>query len=287
MGDERSPVPEQPSRSGLSRREFEEVIRRASELASKEPDAGTSLSESELFRIAEEVGLPEEHVRRALVEVRSETIPEGGIRALRGSPWIRASRVVPGSREELAESIDQFLVGGRLLHPVRKGNEYMVYWPSQDWASQIARTASSTGRKYYIASAKRVEVRLRPVHDKATWVEIAVDPGIRGDSVAGAILGGIGGGVGVGVGAGVALAAVGPLTLAVAASVVAGSLAAGGVTWLVGRSYRNQMERVRLELEGVLDQLERGETLEPPPPSWQRWVSRHFRGIAKELRRLE
>jgi hypothetical protein len=40
---------------------------------------------------------------------------------------------------------------------------------------------------------------------------------------------------------------------------------------------------VRTEIEGVLDTLERGASLEPPPPSWRRWVKRHFHGVARDL----
>ena len=57
---------------GLTRVEFDAVIRRAAELASSDPEAtDTALSEGELFRIAREVGLSEGHVRQALVEMRS------------------------------------------------------------------------------------------------------------------------------------------------------------------------------------------------------------------------
>ena len=46
-----------PNRS-LTRKQFDEVIRRAAELAASEPDGGEStLNEEELFRIAREVGL--------------------------------------------------------------------------------------------------------------------------------------------------------------------------------------------------------------------------------------
>ena len=37
------------------------------------------------------------------------------------------------------------------------------------------------------------------------------------------------------------------------------------------------------EVEGILDQLEMGESLEPPPPAWRQWVKRHFHGVARDL----
>ena len=43
------------------------------------------------------------------------------------------------------------------------------------------------------------------------------------------------------------------------------------------------MAEVRSEVEGVLDALETGASLEPPPPSWRRWVKRYFHGMAKDF----
>ena len=283
MEGDRSLVPDGRSRV-VSRKEFEEVIRRATELAAEEPDAGNAaLTEAEVIRIAQEVGLPTKYVERALSEVSgASTLPQG-LRALWSSPWVSASRVVPGDRDAVATRIDEFMVSGRLLHPVRQSPELLVYWPAVDWASQIARAASSTGKKYYVASAKRVEVALRPVTEDTTWVELRVDPGIRNDSLGGAVFGGGTLGVGAAVGVALLLLPAAPLVLGISAGVAAGAAVMGGTTVLVGRSYRGQMEKVRLEIQGVLDQLERGEIPAPPPSSWSRWVSRRFRGIAREI----
>jgi len=274
------------SSKGITRRDFEEVIRRATELAQDDGAASNpEISEAELFRIAAEVGLSEDHIRRALVEVRQAPPVPSGISSLWADPWISASRVVPGARDTVVKRIDDFLVSSRLLQQVRQGKDHMVYWPSEDWASQIARVASSTGKKYYIASAKRVEVTLKPVTDDSTWVELRVDPGIRNDNAAGAVVGGGTAGTLAGVGLAAFLLPAAPLIVGVAAGVAVGSLLLGGISWSVARSYRNQLERVKLEMEGVLDQLERGEIPEPPPPSWRKWVSRNFRGIAREISR--
>lgn len=266
----------------LTRGEFEEVIRLAAEMAIEEPEGG-ALSEAELYRIAGEVGLPEKHVRSALARVRSDGVATSGWRSLFGSPWIRASRVVPGIPKQVAEEVDGLLVGGRLLEPVRKTDDLMIYWPAVDWASSVARSASLSGRRYYVAAAKKVEVQLQPVTEESTWIEIAVEPGLKGENGAGAILGGLGGGGGIGFGAGAIVATMGPLGLAVAAGVGVGAIAAGGIAWAVARSHTKQMAQVRHEIEDILDRLERGESLEPPPPSWQRWVSRHFRGVARDV----
>ena len=275
-----------PRPGALTREEFEAVIRRATELAAGETDAASpQLSEAELFRIADEVGLTREHVQEALVQVRAEPPVPSGVRAFWSSPWLSASRVVPGDRETVATMLDEFLVSSRLLQQVRRSSDQMVYWPAEDWASQIARAASATGKKYYIASAKRVELTLRPVGVDSTWVEIRVDPGIRNDNAAGAVFGGGAAGVGLGVVTAAILLPAAPLALGIGAAVAVGGSAFGGIGWAISRSYRSQLEKVQLELEGVLDQLERGKMPEPPPSSWRRWVSRNFRGIAREITR--
>jgi len=273
-----------PSRS-LTRKEFDEVIRRAAEIAVSEPDGSDSgLTENDLFRIAQDVGLDEGHVRKALVEVRtSPPTGRGPVAALYGPNFVVASRVVPGDRDELARKIDEFMVAGQLLQAVRKGRSILLYRPAVDWASQIARAASSTSRKYYVASAKRVEVRFEDMEEGRTLVQIEVEPGTRDDYMAGGIIGGLGGGAGAGIGVGFALAAAGPALLGIAAGVAVGSAVLGGLCWVTGYYHKRRLLEVRAEIEGILDRLETGESLEPPPSSWRRWVRRHFHGVAKDL----
>jgi len=273
-----------PSRS-LTRKEFDEVIRRAAEIAVSEPEGGDSgLTEQDLFRIAQEVGLDERHVRKALVQVRSS--PPTGLNPVAGfygPSHVVASRVVPGDREELGRIIDEFMVAGQLLQAVRKGSSFLLYRPAVDWVSQIARAASSTSRKYYVASSKRVEVRFEAMEEGRTLVEIEVEPGTRNDYLAGGIIGGLGGGAGAGVGVGLAIAAAGPAVLGVAVGIAAGSAVLGGVCWITGFYHKRRLLEARAEVEGILDRLEVGESLEPPPSSWRRWVRRHFHGVAKDL----
>jgi hypothetical protein len=167
---------------------------------------------------------------------------------------------------------------------VRRGERDLQYQPAVDWVSQIARAASSTSRRYYVASAKSVDVRLDDAEPEGhTLVEIEVDPGTRGDSVVGAVMGGIFGGGGGGFLAGMAVSVVAPMAVAVVAGAAVAGGATAGLTWAVGRSHRKKLAEVRAEVEGILDRLETGESLEPPPPSWRRWVKRQFHGARKLL----
>ena len=273
-----------PSRS-LTRKDFDEVIRMAEEIAVSEPDGWDSgLTENDLFRIAQDVGLDHRLVRKALAEVRSSPpTARGPMNQLYGPNFVAASRVVPGDKEELGRKIDDFMVAGQLLQSVRRGPSLLLYRPAVDWASQIARAASSTSRKYYVASAKRVEVRLESLEEGRTLVQIEVEPGTRDDYMVGGIIGGLGGGAGAGIGVGFAVALAGPAALGVAAGVAIGSAVFGGLCWVTGYYHKRRLLEVRSEIEGILDRLEGGESLEPPPSSWRRWVRRHFHGVAKDL----
>jgi len=271
----------------LSRREFDAVIRRAAELASSDPEGSDALTESELYRIAGEVGLSDRHVHMALTEVRTGVTGGGAMDRVFGPAVVRASRRVPGTPGELAKTLDNFLVATQILQPVRRGPAVLQYRPAVDWASQLARAASLTSKKYYVASAKSVEVHLEKVDEERTLVEIIVEPGTRADAIAGA---GLGGGV-VGVGSGIALFAslmpVAPMALAAGVGIVAGGGLASVVGYAVGAAHKKKLKEVRDEVEGILDRLELDESLEPPPASWRRWVKRNFHGVARDLMSAE
>jgi hypothetical protein len=272
--------------ASLTRREFEAVIKRASELAASDSDGGEgTLDEAELFRIAREVGLPATHVRRALTEVRTADDPQGLIARWFGSLRVRVSRVVPGDRETLRDVMDEFLVAGHLLQPVRQGSDVLLYRPPVDWISSFARAGASMSQSVYWASAKEIEVRLKDVGDGATLVELDVDAGVRADYTGGALMGGLGTAAGVSFAVAAFFGSIIGLPVAGAWSVglVVGGAAALAVVRITGHYSRKRREEVRQELEGILDRLERGEDLSPPPASWRRWVKRQARRFKLEL----
>jgi hypothetical protein len=272
---------------GLTRTEFDAVIRRAAELASSDPEASEGgLTETELYRIAGEVGLDEAHVRRALVEVRSgpplEETGRGVIHRVFGPGVVRVSRVVPGTVEALSQKVDDYMVSTQLLQRVRRSHAVLQYRQAADWASQVARATGM--RKYFIASARSVEVQLDAIDSAHTSVTLTVEPGTRGNDVAGAIVGGAlasgAAGTGSAIGAAVLLAS-GAIPIAVGVAVATGVWSA--IFFGTGAAHRKKVDDVRTEAEGVLDALETGTSLEPPPPAWRNWVKRHLRGVARDI----
>ena len=261
----------------LTRQEFEAVMKRATELAASDPDSmdESTMDEAELLRIAQEVGIADKHVRRALVELRSADTPSGLVDRWYGTSKVRVSRSVPGTRKEIAATLDEYLVAGHLMQPVRRSPEYMLYRPAVDWLSNFARAGASMTVTVYWASAKEFEVRLQEIDEETTVVEFTVEPGIRGEYISGGIIGGLSAGGAAGFFTGLGLSAVGiasggmlPIAIAV------GGLTAGGVAWSTGHAARKKRAHVKQELEGILDALERGDELNPPPASWKRWVKR-------------
>lgn len=251
-------------------------------------DDGDTVAEADVYRIARDVGLPEVHVRTALAEMSSSTEVVPGAESVTwvdrfwGPETLRAARVVPGAPTALARKIDEYMVGGRLLQPVRRTPSFMQYRPAVDWMSQVARAASGTARRYYVASARSVEVHLQPVDEHRTHVALNVDAGIRGNYVSGGIIGGLGAGGGAGAGTFAALLAAG--TAPILAGVTIGAavvLPFYVVNRLTARAHREKLYEVQAELEGVLDLLEAGGAPEPPPPAWRKWIERRFHGARR------
>ncbi|MDT8368196.1 MAG: hypothetical protein RQ745_03240 [Longimicrobiales bacterium] len=277
---------------GVSRRHFDEVIRRATELAARDADGDPDelISEADLYRIAREVGLSEAHIREALSEVGhagavgSLPASTSWIDRFWGPETLRVTRVVPGTPRAVAEKLDEYMVGGRLLQPVRRTPHFLQYRPAVDWMSQVARAASGTARRYYVASARSVEVHLDPVDEHRTHVSLTVDAGIRNSYLSGGIAGGVSAGGAAGFGTFMLLMA-SSVPVAIAGALTGGVAVAGAfaVAKVMAHAHRGKVTDVQAELEGVLDLLEAGGQPEPPPPAWRKWIERRFHGARRLL----
>lgn len=269
--DERlaAPAPHTP----LTHAQLERVIRRASDLQFRASSSvAETLDASEVIRIGEEVGLEPRYVRQAVAEIQAEAlVPQaqedrGLGRRLGGSAIVRASRVVPGSRDEVERNLERYLKERELLKPVRSRTGRSLWEPAGGLLSSMRRVMDVGGHGYVLASAKRIQVAIEALEPGWSLVTLTADASNqRNEALAGGMTGlglaGIGTATGLIVATGgAALAIVGGVTL------FTGGLSLGVV---VGRRQtRKKRQQLELALHGVLDRLERGETLEPGGEPW-------------------
>jgi hypothetical protein len=273
----------------IDRSEFEQVIRRAAELTISDADADEQLSEDEVLRIATELGLPAHHVRRALFELPEIPVQPRWYDRYYGQPVLSAARVVPGPAGSTLRRIEEYLVTREYLQVVRRRGEHISFVPADDTISSLARAFFRPGGRHHIARASRVLLSAHALPDSATHVRLDLDLAEdRSRSVKGAASAGIAGGLLVGTGTAIAAMTLAPAMV----EPVAGALAfAGGMAATVAltfntaaRRFRQRALAAKLELAALLDRVEHGERLEPPPAPWRRRLQQRIFGPPPEER---
>lgn len=253
----------------LTRRDLEAVIRRAAELESSGGSAVPELSEDDVVRIAQEVGLSEANVRRALAEHSGDSevllAERGWISRLCGAGLVTASRTVSRSAEEVRAEIESHFQSNQSLQLIRRTQHTSLWEPDKSVIASVVRGLDVFGRGYKLAKRGRaVELRVIPLGDESCRVTLTSD---LGNERAGWFWG-------LGLGVGMPLSWVW-LGLIFGGGVIPDPwvLATPGIvasTVLLARAgYRRGVEKMRLVLEGLLDRLEHDEPLEPPRPSWR------------------
>jgi hypothetical protein len=257
----------------LNRAELDRVIRRAVELQLHEgSDEATeaTLSEEEVLRIGEEVGLGVVHVRRALGELRAEALvpalpaDEGPLGRFIGPGHVRAERAVTGSADQVEDRLVRWLTEAESLHVVRRRAGVSLLEPAEGFIAQLQRGLKWGGQRYELARARQVELSVQDLEDGFSLVTLTVDlTHIRLEQGAGSAAGFATGGAVVG--SVVTMAATAFPPVAVVACGLGGAVLAGAGGLAIGRTtYARQCERVELAAEGLLDRLERGELVKPP-----------------------
>ncbi|MEN9508254.1 MAG: hypothetical protein RLZZ621_817 [Gemmatimonadota bacterium] len=265
----------------------ERVLARASELqAAQEAEPGETISEERLLEIAREVGLDPAHMRQAIAEQRAQTIaplsdvsPDDGplLRAL-GPSVIGAQRTVPGSPLDLLDRLDAYLPQGERLARVRRTMERTWWEPRHDPFGNLIRGLGIGGRRYdfvrsdqLVATVTRLDDARCVLRLDSTW------HGARRIARTQAIT----------LSAGLALIALWFITSVLVlgfiippfsfitvglAALVAVALSAWH--WRKTRiQFRQQIERARVRIEALLDEIEH-ERLRPPPNVVERLLGR-------------
>lgn len=272
-GREDRSLPSRPGstdrRPGLDREELDRVIRRAVELqfAGAEDRDRQQLTDEEVIRIGREVGLEPRHVRRALGELRAESLvprdpePKDLASRLLGSARVVTSRVVPGQSEDVAKRLEEYLRVGESLRPVRKRGLRSRWEAERGIVAQLQRGLGWGGRTYELARTSSLEANVNDLEKGFSLVSLDAElSSVRAEQGWGWGLGlGLGSG---GAGLGIGLAVGFPWLVVPAAAVgLASSLP------VARRGVEKEAERIRTAMEGILDRLEAGEPLLAPAPS--------------------
>jgi hypothetical protein len=244
----------------LSSEELERVIRRAAELQTAREALPDTLDDEDLLQIGAEVGLHERHLRRALLEIRAEAMvpdaPEDQSIPHRiwGAAFVQASRVVPGSVEDVQDRLDEYLHSAESLRQVRGRSGVSVWEPASDLVSQLRRGLNLSGHGFMLAKARRIEVSIEPVETGRALVTLSADlRNQRAEHGGGWTFGAAMSTTGVTLP--LVLAAGWPVALVLP---LAAGVAFGGGTLLARRTLRSEREKVELAVQGLLDRLERG-----------------------------
>ncbi len=244
----------------LSSQELEAVIRRAVEIqsaATGAPDEG--ISEGEVLRIGQELGLDPAAVRRAVAEVRGRPPAETGpLAKAMGSALARSARTVRRPAAQVARVLEEYLCRCEYMVVQRRFPDRTRFVRDTGLAAGFGRMARSFGRNHQPLDLKELEVSVVPLDDGSCLVELTADfTGARAGFAAGGALGGgaVAGGLATAV---LATPLVDPLALL--------GLPVLAVSWLGMRGiYRAVRGGAQEKLESFLDRLEHDEVRLPPP----------------------
>jgi hypothetical protein len=284
------PAP-RPRPRAIARSEFEQVIRRAAELTLRDADADADeqLSEEEVLRIATELGLPAHHVRRALFELPELATSPRWYDRYFGPSIFSVGREVPGQPGPLLRRLEEYLVTREYLQIVRRRGDNLALIPADDTISSLARTFFRPGHRHHIAGATRVMVSAHALPDDGAHLRIDIDltadrsSGVKNGATVGIVGGAIVGALAAGLVGGFVppVAGVVPEVLAFGGGVAATFAASFSAA---AARFRRRAFAARLEVAGLLDRLEHGERLEPPPAPWRRRLQLRLFGSRAEPR---
>jgi hypothetical protein len=245
-----APKPPVPSRN-LTAPEFEAVVRRAVELQS-----GTSarteegVSETEVVRIGQELGLDPTTVRRAIAEVRIRPAEErGALESLVGPGTVRATRLVRRTATSTGSQLDRYLRETEFMVAQRRFADRTRYLRNASLAAGFGRFVRGLSRSHPPVDLKQLDVAISALDAESCLVEVSSDfGGVRTGLAAGVL------------GSGSALAGVGaafvwatPIAdpfMLLAAPVVAGSF------YGMRAIYRHMSRSLQDKLESLLDRVE-------------------------------
>lgn len=238
----------------LDRAALERIIQRAAELQTAERDLADELTPDQVLALGREVGIPEKHLQRALLEERTRLVtiePSGRWERIAGPAQAVAQRTVPGSAEPIEAGLVEWLEEREMLCVQRRQPGRITWEPLGGVAAALRRSTAALSRgnsALLLNRADTVAATIVPL--EAGWCHVTLSATARkaraeyvggGAALAGA--GMLGAGLMVALGALVPVALV-PIPVAL------------GLGYGVARQYRPALARLQLGLERALDSLE-------------------------------
>jgi hypothetical protein len=238
----------------ISREALDRIIQRAAELQTGARDIGDGLTEAELIALGNDVGIPPQFLKQALLEERTRT-PEIAGRSdwsLVGPARLEAHRVVPGDRGGVERALSLWMEDQELLRVKRRYPDRTTWEPQVGFLVSMQRGLRAGGKAYVLTRAAEIAGQVTQLEPGFCHVRLVADVRNlrRGRMIGAAAL------AGMGAAGSVVAAAVGVLFPFTVLPIV-GFGVVSLTTLLAGRGA--QLERIEVGLEQVLDKLERGE----------------------------
>jgi hypothetical protein len=248
----------------LSSQELEAVIRRAVEIQSAAGTPDEGISEGEVIRIGQELGLDPVTVRRAITDVRGRPPEERGLLARTMGPGsIRAARTVRRPAAAVGLLVEEYLLKCEYMLVQRRFPDRTRYVRGTGVAAVMGRAARKFGASHAAMDLSQLDVSVAALDADSCLVEVTVDTaGTRAGLAAGAAA--VGGTAASGIAAfALATTVMDPLAL-LGLPALLGSWA--GFRGIYGATQRSTQDK----LESFLDRLEHNELKVPAPrtPPW-------------------
>ncbi len=226
------------------------VLRRAFELAEREPRTEVVLERSTLAEIALEVDLPLDALASAVAERQLRLDRDAGLlRSLVGPALVTSRRRSTADEDEMRRRATAWLQQSHGLRPRRQPNGMIVATKRRDLSGRIARSLRDLQGLGQLGRLRRIEIAAVDIGDVPGTVCVVADVA---DRRAQAVAGGAAVSVGTAAAVGVGAAMVGPVVLAGLPVAAAAGLATSRV--LHGTTVR----RVRDDLDETLDAITTG-----------------------------
>jgi hypothetical protein len=235
---------------------LERIIQRASELQTGSHDFGDNLTPEEVLKLGKDVGIDEGYLQQAILEeaTRADLPEESGFwNRVVGPGLVISQRVIQGDVEEVEAQLIKWVAENELLTLQRQQRGRISWEPMGGFQAAIRRSQAVLGggkRPFMLARADQLTATI--VQLEPGYCNVVLTASVRKDRSG--YVGGSAAMVTVSAAGAVALAAMSPFLLVALAPLPFGL----GLGWLIASRFRPVAERVKLGLECVLDQLERG-----------------------------